>query len=273
MTGGGEKTVSTTAVGETNRGLITYTATGLDNTKVYSVALFDSANVATSSTNQVTFTSPTKLATSAGTSIEVVNGAPQTSAATGSGNTTESDGIAPVNGQITFGVDSITTGASVVPVVFFDANSSNALDFATAPTASVPQAPSEAFGVGPAASWIGPAALTGNFPSSLVSGVTANTFQAGGFTYTYNVAGSIYRYNSTAGTVPISQAQFDAYLSDGDFVSGSYNASGPSSFTIRIDVANAPTGVTAVVGSFGTVAPNRDVKVSWTAPTGSWLAS
>src|SRR3546814_9612398 len=86
---------------------------------------------------------PTLFRATPGATITVVNGV---------GNAgTRADNVTPVNGEVTFTINS-SVAVSVVPVVYTDANApvgNNGLDL-TAPTPAnaLPKAPSEAFGIG-----------------------------------------------------------------------------------------------------------------------------
>jgi len=208
--------VSTGTAGETNRGARTYTATGLDNTKTYSVLLVPAASVLTSATGVVTFTSGAAAAAGGGVSIETVNGVAGT-LADGSAGVTQVNGVTPISGGISFSVDSVVPG-SVVPVVFLDANADGALNFKTVPTTSVPQAPSETFAVGGALTWnpteASAGALGGN---ALISSVdkTAKQIVTAAATYNYDANDTFY-VGGTAASNQVTLAQFEAVLSAGD---------------------------------------------------------
>ncbi|WP_328294295.1 cell wall-binding repeat-containing protein [Kineococcus sp. NBC_00420] len=208
--------VSTTDAANTNRGARTYTATGLDNAKTYSVALVPTANVVVGSTGAVSFKSGSALAGSLGTSIETVNGVANVVAATGAGSTTAAN-VTPQNGQIAVSVDSVTA-TSVVPVVFVDANSNGLLDFTTAPTSASPQVPSEAFGVGGAITWnpseASAGVLAADAPITSVD-KTAKQIVTGTATYNYD-SNDVFYVGGVAASNQVTLAQFEAVLSAGD---------------------------------------------------------
>ena len=160
------------------------------------------------------------------------------------------------------------------------------------------------FGVGGSAAWNAAAAPSGTYTNYVVSAVGANSFQAcnvdGSKCYTFmdNVSGSTYADQITgSGTVPLSMAQFQAFVSGpvnnpanvpdaiGDEVTINYNANGPSSFTFSTSTANslpsstpaaasgeadvpgAPTGVTATYNATNAGGTgSAGVALSWTAP-------
>jgi len=227
------KVANTISTATTNTGARTYTVTGLDNTKTYSILLAPAANVAVSSTGNVTFlNSGAPTAGNAGISIETVNGAPGTLAAGGAG-VTQVNGVAPSAGSITFSVDAVVTGA-VVPVVFSDTNGDGNLNFATAPTATVGQAPTEPFGIGGEVDWNPAQAASGivaandtiksaNTTTKLIVGTNA--------TYTYD-ANDLFYVDSTLNpgvkdaSEQVTMANFEKVLTatGGDIIEG--NAAG-----------------------------------------------
>src|SRR3546814_10135750 len=92
---------------------------------------------------------PTLFRATTGATITVVNGV---------GNAgTRADNVTPVNGEVTFTINA-SVAVSVVPVVYTDANppvGNNGLDL-TAPTPAnaLPEAPSDAFGIGGMKTWV-----------------------------------------------------------------------------------------------------------------------
>ncbi len=244
--------VSTATTGETNRGARTYTVSGLDNTKTYSLALFPAANVATNASGVVTFSSATAAAANSGTSIETVNGVAQTLASATNVGVTQINGVAPISGSINFSVDSFVSGA-VVPVVFSDANSNGALNFATAPTSTVPQAPSEAFGVGGTLTWNPSEAGDNSSPASAetISSVdkTAKQIVTSAASYNYDSNDTFY-VGSVAPANQVTLANFEKVLSAGDELTTAtdYRREPTFSSTFVLDnlspAAPAPTAIT-----------------------------
>lgn len=152
-----------------NRGLRQYSVSGLDNTKTYEVVLFDADDVTVDQNGVVTFNDDDEnvgagndqadyTVDSAGGVIEVVNGA-----ANPQDPDTNRVAVSPVNGVISFSVDS-TTADSIVPVVFLDAEATGGrqLDL------GANNQPTEEFGIGgrktwvPAEAGIGAIGTTGN---------------------------------------------------------------------------------------------------------------
>ncbi len=279
------ETVSTN--GAPQQGAVQYTASGLGTSPV-NVELFAGANV--TSTSPLTFAS-SAISSSGdaeqGTTvsfIETVNGLSQESSG-GTYPTTVAD-VTPINGSVTFTINSDNVGSDV-PVVYAynSANSTQVLPVNSNgnPTVSA--------GAGGEITWSAVAATVGTYSDVIVTSVdpSAGTFQAiasgvqGELTFSYNVSGDSYMYNDPA--VAISQAQFDSFLSgpvsqannDGiaavvgdEFSSIAYNPSATSTFTYggtNGDVPAAPTGLSTTANS------NGQAVISWTAPPNLDVAS
>jgi hypothetical protein len=260
-------TISTVAL--PTQGNVSYTATGMGTTPV-DIELFNTANE-TVANNQTTFqgtTTANNAAPSAG-QIIVVNGTIQTTPGFLVSNVT------PVNGQVTFTVNSAVIGAAV-PVVFAKNAGNDSL------LINASGAPTQNFGVGGTVTWSAAAAANGTYTGPItVLGVnpTANTFQAsvgggpngaGNFTFNYNTPGSTYGYNATGSPFPINEAQFASYISAGDTLNAPllYNSAGPTNtFTMLKDVPATPGSLTAAFSAAGTTAqPQPGVVLTWTLP-------
>jgi putative cell wall-binding protein len=247
----------------TSSGTRTYTASGMGASAV-DIALVPCDQVTTSSSGNTRLAndnantiadstartgSAPDLASSIAT-IASVNGAPAVGA-----NNDYADDASPSGGKVTFVVNG-TTGNSgcVVPVVFVDANSDDALNGST----TDPSSPSEAFGSGGATDFAPPTASNGSFED-----VTANTVREGRFVGCPDVGScNTYFYDSGdtfqiagAGTT---MATFADALSAGDRVSGTYTADGVSTFDLSDVAPAAPGAVTAMAA-----ADSSDVTVAF----------
>lgn len=275
VSGGGSKTASaatddpTTTVDESTQGTFNYSVSILGTTPVY-IALVKPSDVKTDAHGKVTFLSSAKagqadLTPATSGAITSVNGVQNSG-----GGTMTSSAVTPNNGTVTFSVNSSSPG-SAVPVVFSAADNNKVLELDSTTTGpDVYGAPTEAFGVGNAATWTSPNAATAPYVGEKVSSVdtTAKTFQAdsgapsGSYTFSYAAPGDTFTY--TDGT-QLTQAQFESYLSAGDVLNINYNASGPSTFTFTTDKPAAPTGVTAAPAKSASTATYNDaIKVNWT---------
>ena len=259
-------------------GNIAYTATGLDNTKTYDLALFSCANVNTS-TATVKFLNSTNpggsgnvavAGTTGGATITVLNGvAVGTPAAT-------AFAVAPSAGQITFTVHDTTAGDCVVPVLYGTADANNVLNLGTN------NQPTDAFGVGGAANFINPAAAGvfggytagGAIPTAAVTAVSGMTFTSAGLTYTYKLTDSFFMYDGTATVkyVASTEAAFAAALSVGDTVAGIYQPTGTSTFVLNDIAPAAPTGLAKQTSS-GANLGKAGVTIIWTDSTTATVAS
>ncbi|WP_432488480.1 cell wall-binding repeat-containing protein [Kineococcus sp. SYSU DK018] len=243
----------------------TYTATVPAGT-VVDIQLFEAANVTT--TDGQTLIATTGANTTAdpgattGATITSVNGVPGASA----------DGITS-NGTVTFTVTG-TDVVSVAPVVFADAADDDAIALTAPATANEdPKAPTDAFGVGPAVSFVpAQAALGSSAPTVDVANVAGGFFTStagstGGTAYTYVFdANDTFQYQG----VGITFAQFQSLLSTTDVLSVAYNPNGLSTFNLTADAGSdapgAPTAAAANVDSGATV---NDVRVTYTRPAGN----
>jgi hypothetical protein len=191
--------------------------------------------------------------------ITVVNGV-----GNGNGNST-AFGVTPVNGQVTFTVDSATSGSSV-PVVYAQPTSGNAL------AVSSTGAPTGSFGIGGAVTWAPTEATAFSTVSGVVTAIDAasstvwlDTTPTPDGVADVSVkwaAGDRYSYDSGSTTSDVSSAQFQSWLSVGDTLGVQGYNPGSSQLVILNDVPNAPTNVAA---SYVSTAGN--VSVAFTMPT------
>jgi hypothetical protein len=231
-----------------------YTVTGLQAGTNYRIQLFPAANV--HGTKTITFTedgvSGTADEGTIAADITAVNGTPVGGAdddATGQ----------PVGGQMTFTVDGAAVEL-VVPVIYKDADADLHLDLKADNT----PVDTEPFGVGGQVRYLAPEATLGThaFNVTLVT-LERDAFVSGGATY-YMDANDIYRYQGA----PITRAQFNSMLSEGDTGTSSYNPdpAGISTFDITFDVVGAPAtpSVTVVAAVNGT--KRDDARITYTRP-------
>ncbi len=250
-----------------NAGVVKYTVTGLTDGTPVDIQLADPANVTTGANGQTTFKADSSnnavFGSPAGT-ITVVNGIPN-----GTGSQ-KADGVMPVNGQVSFSVDSSNPGTAQ-PVVYSRADTNDTLEL------DANGAPKEDFGVGGAITWTAAPAGSGTYngatgnPSNLtVTSVNPanNTFQATytdatgnnqAGTFSYGSAGSTYTY---VNGLPMSESQFAADLGKNDVLSVAYNANGPSNWTYQTDVPAAPTSVAATYDASANSGAG-DVVITW----------
>lgn len=121
---GTDKAINTVSSSSTNSsGARTHTVSGLTDTQTYNIELHEAEDVVVDDTGDAFYANNNPLTTGA-TSIEVVNGASVGSA--GGTNTYTVDDVQPVNGSITFTVDS-TVADTVQPVVYVDADNDGTL--------------------------------------------------------------------------------------------------------------------------------------------------
>lgn len=252
-------TTKTVSVSGNNAGVLQYTVSGLGTTKV-DLALADAANVTVGTGGAVTFKQSSGAADFGAPTgaITVVNGV-----GNGNNNTTAL-GVTPVNGQVTFTVDSAVSGSSV-PVVYAQPASGNALAVGST------GAPTGSFGIGGAVTWAPVEAAAFSNPAGLVTAIdTANSTLWLDTSGTPDgiadvsvkwAAGDRYAYTSNTSS-DISSAQFLSWLSVGDEVSVSGYNPGSSRLTIANDIPAAPTNVSA---SYVSTAAN--ISVSFTKPS------
>lgn len=231
---------------DTNEGSRQYTVAVSSGT--VNVALFAASSVTTVD-GKTLFTSSAPI-NSGQASLEVVNG---TVAGTAGGTEAfSSTKLAPINGSVTFTVDSLDAGA-VVPVVWADAAgvANTTLDFATAPTVTAPQAPSDAFGVGGAIQYIPEDFEGGSIATANVNGLITYVNKTEKY---FATAAATFRYDANdtfdfGDGVPRDASYFEARLTQGDLlVSGTYapTAAQVSSFLVTNQVPAVPTTITQI---------------------------
>jgi hypothetical protein len=214
--------------------------------------------------------------------ISSVNGTPTSEAAHRS---EYANNVAPANGVVSFdvagpGATDTTSITCVVPVVFQDSNGDDALNVG----AGNPAAPTERFGTGGRTTFGPTAAGSGDFSVNVTSVDNgANTFTGCTLTtptdtvpevsnnnacssYAWDGTDS-YQTGETPNTATSSSAGFEANLSVGDDVVGTYAPSGDSTFRLVDESPLAPTGVTATQTS--TPGATATVTVTFTASTTS----
>jgi putative cell wall-binding protein len=268
------KSASTTDGSADNAGRVSYTITGLDDAKTYTIALLPCDDV----TNTNSFVKFSDADGTNGAGDDAADGEGTTStgaavietannAAVGAQSTT---GVQPLNGTILFGVDS-TQEDCAVAVVYEDADASGDL------TLGADNTPTEAFAVTGKITWTPREAAdgAGDF-SGVVTSVDkdANSFSLD--TDDDEAADVFVKYDAndffdTVAGSGRTLAQFEAALSTGDSVYvGSYNtdAAGQSYFSLYNDTPDAPT----VAASVGTGQNSNDVTLTITPTDPSDIA-
>ncbi len=258
----------------TNEGRRTYTVGGLNDARTYSIALIPADQV-NDNDGTVTFTSASPYSAAQGVSIESVQGqpGPGAQAAPGAG-VTQVNSVSPLNGAITFAIDSVRT-ASVVPVVWTDdatspASTPNALDLAANGE------PRDSFGIGGQKTWL--PAQQASFAAPVDGTVSfldrdGNRFGtqpvAANGDYVLGSTDRIYTYDANdtfrIEGVPATLAAFEAALSRGDNVRvGPYTTDSglPSTFDIIADRPAAPGLAANVTGG-----NNVTLTITPTAPS------
>jgi len=258
-----------------------YIATGLGTTPV-DIVLVPCASVTQTSTGETRLANTNTntiadgtaqsgaapdLAAVANARISSVNGTARQAGDPTIPNDDYANAVTPVDGTVTFTVQgpaaSSTETVCAAPVVFVDANADNALNGATAN----PTAPSEDFGTGGGVTFSSVSAPAGQFGAHRVSSTdkAANRFNgcAAGATPLSPEVCRTFRYDANdvfqVASQPVTLAQFEARLSPGDQVQGTYDpeASGVSTFNLTDSAPLPPTGVTAT-------ATGTTVRVSFT---------
>ena len=251
-----------------------YTATGLTAGQAYRITLVQ-CSLVTNTNGQFTFqdndgdannsepddTDGLATAGTVGARIVTVNGADYNPVAPA---TTQSAGaVQPVNGAITFVIDSTGVGCAT-PVIYTDQGGAN-----TRLNIDAQGKPTEPFGVGGSVN-TGPAeAAIGNQggPVTVATADTAgDSFTSTAASYFYD-SGDTFQFQGAG----ISQAQFESVIGAGDILTISYNPdpSGGSTFNITTDVnSNVPT-VAAAVSNRDAEATANDVTVTITPRSGT----
>lgn len=253
-TGNQLKTIS---AGSNNAGVQQYTVSGLGTTPV-NIALVTPGSVKSDGTFTVATGASTATLTAATVgAITVVNGV-------GNGSANTASNITPVNGAVTFTVDSTTAG-SAVPVVFSAADGNSTLSVSSAGVAS------EAYGIGGQITWLPAEASAGTISTTQISAVDK--------TAGYVVAGSVYKWKSgdtfqldlgASGVVNTSQADFLARVSAGDNLSGSYSTTGASNFILADLAPVQPGSVTVAAGTTASTSATVTIADSSTASVASY---
>jgi putative cell wall-binding protein len=244
-------------------GTRTYTATGL--TAQVDIALLPCSNVSAGSFKNADAdnvadgsgeagNAPDKASSTA--KISSVNGAPNLDS-----NSAYANNASPASGTVTFVVGGPSSGtACVVPVVFVDADSNNALNT----DKSNPATPSESFGVGGHTEFLPNAAPSGSFANVIVQSVNKDGHRFAACTNQTMTSCSSYFYDSgdtyKIDTAASTMAAFEAAISAGDTVSGTYTPGGVSTFSLAdtspmapsiISVSESNTTTHAVTVTFG----------------------
>lgn len=227
-------------------GTRTYTATGL--TGQVDIALLQCQTVqdgkfANTNGNSIVDGSaaggsaPDKANTPA--SIQTVNGAPNIGS-----SDDYADDASPSDGTVTFVVAGPSgSTACVVPVVFIDANSDDALNGDAATSAT----PTEVYGLGGQTEFTPATASAGSFTNQSVQSTSKANDRFVGCTqpspcrtYFYD-SGDQFQIGGSAATLE----SFEAALSAGDSVSGTYNPTGVSTYSLNDSAPAAPTPLSA----------------------------
>lgn len=260
-----------------NQARTTFTVTGLDDTQRYDIALFNCADV-TNDNGVVSFRDDEN--TDADADLEGNNVAdnanPTTAAAIENVNNGAAvvDQIVPVNGTITFTVDSEEADC-VVAVLFQDTADDDVINL------NADNEPVEPFVATGELTFTARPAVTGSTTGNTVTSTdeandrfTADSDDAGTFpdvVFAYDANDSF----NLPGLSGASLAQFEDALTVGDVVSVQYNAdpAGVSTFTITTNTTPAPSNVTASVTNADGDATANDVVITFTAapdaPAGS----
>ena len=213
-----------------------YTASGLTGAS-YGIGLFEADNVTLTGSTYTFADADDDDVADPGTvaaEITVANGA-------ATGGVASVDDIAPVSGQITFTVDG-DTPESVTPVVYAQTGADVGLDL------DASEQPSEAFGVGGTINYVPAEAANGAAVTGPVDSVdkAENSFASATATYFYDTNDTF----SIVGDGPVTFATFEAALSSGDGMTGSYTNEPTlvSTFDLTDDnpTVATVTGVTSV---------------------------
>src|SRR5665647_14202 len=156
--------------------------------------------------------------------------------------------ISPSAGQITFTIQSGQPGDCIVPVLYGTADANNNLNLGTN------NQPTDAFGVGGAATFVRPATAGqfGNYqatnpdsgPNGAVTAHSGMTFTTSDGTFTFKTTDNFFTWNATTSKyVASTEAAFAAAVSVGDNVAGIYQPTGTSTFVLD---NIAPAAVTAI---------------------------
>ena len=264
-------TASTASGTTANTGSRTYSVTVPSDVTDVNIALFDADNVTTTGEN-TTFKSASPINTG-NVAIETVNGAAVGSA--GTTNTYQVNDVKPVNGLVTFTIDSTTAGVDAVPVVYSDTvnDDSNALEFTTTPTATATQEPREDFGVGGRKNWVAQEAALGTVAGDIRELNTRIDYYTVDTTGNDNVADVTVYYDSNDvfqyQGVGISMADFERIAGTDAIVSTSYNPSpeGVSTHNVTTAAVTAPTNAKATVSDLDADGTRDDATITWTAST------
>jgi len=233
----------------------TYTASGLTAGTTYNIHLVPAANV-TVSGSTVTFAdvgddsiADGTTAASAVTGADIIN-------VNGSAIVAADDALAtPVSGNISFVVDGVGAGGSFIPVVWIDGGADGLNLNAT-------NNPIEAFGLGGTVTYTPAEFAGGAFGATPVvtTDKSADVWTSGA------PASFFYDANDTftVDGVPSTLAAFEAALSSGDTVSGTYapDAAAVSTFNL-LNINPAVAGPAAPVLTLGA----NQVTVTWTPVT------
>jgi putative cell wall-binding protein len=275
----GDSNDGSTAAAADNR---TYTVTGLNSALRYRITLVNASSIAGTATAPtflssaiVPATTPATFGVATGEDIAdilTVGGTTPLIGSTGGTNTLNTATVFPVNGSITFTIDGTAPG-TVVPAVYVDGGqggtattggTNNRLE-TSATAAGQFAAVNEVFGLGGPTTFTAPQAPSGGVTGATVSGVdrAGNSFTTGTsaatIRYTYD-ANDLF----TVGTTSVGLDAFEAVLSSGDGITGTFtrDVAGVSTFTLTDTNPTAQTATATV----GTGAGTRTVTVTATFP-------
>src|SRR5665647_102237 len=162
--------------------------------------------------------------------------------------------ISPSAGQITFTIQSGLAGECIVPVLYGTADGNNNLNLGTN------NQPTDAFGVGGAATFVRPATAGqfGNYqatnpdsgPNGAVTAHSGMTFTTSDGTFTFKTTDNFFTWNATTSKyVASTEAAFAAAVSVGDNVAGIYQPTGTSTFVLENVAPVVPGAVTSVTAT------------------------
>lgn len=233
---------------------VSFTASGIPSGAQVDLWLFSCANVNTTGANPV-------FAGSGTASQGAVNGV---ISSLGSQTFNQSKLMVSVgsSGSFTFKVTD-STAECVRPVVFNNADGDNALQIDSAGH------PTETVGIGGTVTFF-TSAPAGSVAQGSVTNPTSSTFDQGGVgTYSYDSGDTFQLYNTgSQACASTTYADFQARLSTGDQVTGTYAPGGTSTYCLNDIAPNPPSTVSAATNS-----TDGGVTVTWNDSSTGTVAS
>ncbi|GAB7191749.1 hypothetical protein NUM3379_24570 [Kineococcus sp. NUM-3379] len=261
----------------------TYTVTGLTAGTTYRITLVNATNITTAADGSVSFTS--ELVNGAylvapGADVADITSVNNAAPTFDQGDTAlRSTTVQPVAGSITFTVDGTGPG-TVVPVVYINGGAGGTSTtggtsprLETSATASnLVAGATETFGLGGPTTFTAPLAAGGAITGTTVAGVDKATDSFTTSTTANNVTTTVrYTYDAgddfTVGGVPVGITAFEAALSAGDGITGTFATDPQADSTFTLVDDNPPTGATPTLAA-GTGASSNDVTLTVVVPGG-----